>query len=118
MPCQCDPIHLQQVMINLAMNGMDAVDDCDAGPRNLKIRTQQNAESGTAEVTVTDSGKGIPEENLTSVFDAFFTTKPQGTGLGLPIARTIIQTYGGTIWAENRGRSAVFCFRLPLARAG
>jgi len=118
LPVRSDPIHLQQVMINLAMNGMDAMDDCDTGPRNLKIRTQQNIESGTAEVTVADSGKGIPEENLTSVFDAFFTTKPQGTGLGLPIARTIIQTYGGTIWAENRGRSAVFCFRLPLARAG
>jgi signal transduction histidine kinase len=111
-----DPIHLQQVMINLAMNGMDAMEDCGAGPRNLKIRTEQNAEAGTAEVTVADSGKGIPEENLTSVFDAFFTTKPQGTGLGLPIARTIIQTYGGTIWAENRDSSAVFCFRLPLVK--
>jgi signal transduction histidine kinase len=117
LPVRSDPIHLQQAMINLAMNGMDAMDDCDTGPRNLNIRTQQNAESGTAEVTVADSGKGIPEENLTSVFDAFFTTKPQGTGLGLPIARTIIQTYGGTIWAENRDRSAVFCFRLPLVKA-
>jgi signal transduction histidine kinase len=116
LPVRSDPIHLQQVMINLAMNGMDAMEDCGAGPRNLKIRTEQNAEAGTAEVTVADSGKGIPEENLTSVFDAFFTTKPQGTGLGLPIARTIIQTYGGTIWAENRDSSAVFCFRLPLVK--
>jgi signal transduction histidine kinase len=116
LPVRSDPIHLQQVMLNLAMNGMDAMEDCEAGPRNLKIRTQRNAEAGTAEVTVADSGKGIPEENLTSVFDAFFTTKPQGTGLGLPIARTIIQTYGGTIWAENRDHSAVLCFRLPLAR--
>jgi signal transduction histidine kinase len=116
LPMRSDPIHLQQVMINLAMNGMDAMDDCEAGQRNLTIRTQHNAESLTAEVTVADSGKGIPEENLSSVFDAFFTTKPQGTGLGLPIARTIIQTYGGTIWAENRDRSAVFCFRLPLVK--
>jgi C4-dicarboxylate-specific signal transduction histidine kinase len=108
-----DPIHLQQVMINLAMNGMDAMDDCEAGPRNLKIRTLHDTESGTAEVTVADSRKGIPEKNPASVFGAFFTTKPQDTGLGLPIARTIIQTYGGTIWAENRDRSAVFCFRLP-----
>ena|ERR1700688_417086 len=73
-------------MINLAVNGMDAIDDCDTGPRNLKIRTRRNAKSETAEVAVADSRKGISEENLTSVFDAFFTTKPQGTGLGLPIA--------------------------------
>jgi signal transduction histidine kinase len=117
LPVRSNPIHLQQVTMNPAVNGMDAIVDGEARPRNLRIRTQHNAGSGTAEVTVADSGKDIPEENLTSVFDAFFTTKPQGTGLGLPIARTIIQTYGGTIWAENRDRSAVFCFRLPLVKA-
>jgi signal transduction histidine kinase len=117
LPVRSDPIHLQQVMINLAVNGMDSMEDCEAGRRKLTIRTQLNAESSAAEVTVADSGSGIPQENLTSVFDAFFTTKPQGTGLGLPIARTIIETYGGTIWAENRDHSAVFCFRLPLVRA-
>jgi signal transduction histidine kinase len=117
LPVRSDPIHLQQVMLNLAVNGMDAMENCEIGPRSLNIRTQHNKGSGTAEVTVADSGNGIPEENLTSVFDAFFTTKPQGTGLGLPIARTIVQTYGGTIWAENRDRSTVFCFRLPLIKA-
>ena len=101
LPVRSDPIHLQQVMINLAINGMDAMEECEQGARNLQIRAQRNAETGTAEVTVSDSGKGIPEENLTTIFDAFFTTKAHGTGLGLPIARTIIQTYGGTIWAEN-----------------
>jgi len=110
-----DPIHLQQVMLNLAMNGMDAMDGSKEGARDLKIRTQKNA--GTAEVTVMDSGRGIPEENLKNIFDAFFTTKPDGTGLGLPIARTIIQTYGGTIWAEHRDCGGVFCFRLPLVKA-
>ena len=114
LPVRSDPIHLQQVIINLAMNGMDAMEDCKEGPRKLEIQTQQNAESGMAEVAVSDSGKGIPDQDLTSVFDAFFTTKPHGTGLGLPIARTIIQTYGGTIWAENRNNSATFCFKLPL----
>jgi signal transduction histidine kinase len=69
-----------------------------------------------AEVTVTDSGTGISEDNLTSIFDAFFATKPQGTGLGLPIPRTIVEGYGGAIWAENRNRGAVFSFRRPLAK--
>jgi len=114
---RADPIHMQQVIINLVMNGMDAMED-EPRPRNLTIRTRRNAENDFAEVRVSDSGTGIPGENLTSIFDAFVTTKPQGTGLGLPIARTIIESYGGTIWAENRQRGAVFCFTLPLAHAG
>jgi signal transduction histidine kinase len=115
LPVRCDPIHLQQVMINLVMNGMDAMDG-ESGPHNLTVRTRQNAESDFVEVRISDSGKGIPESNLTSIFDAFFTTKPQGTGLGLPIARTILESYGGDIRAENRQRGAVFSFRLPLAK--
>jgi len=113
LPVRCDPIHLQQVMINLIMNGMDAMDG-EPGPHSLTVRT--HAESDFVEVRISDSGKGIPESNLTSIFDAFVTTKPQGTGLGLPIARTILESYGGDIWAENRQRGAVFSFRLPLAR--
>jgi signal transduction histidine kinase len=66
---------------------------------------------------VADTGTGIPNDKLKHVFDTFFTTKPQGTGLGLSIARTIIETYGGRIWAENKlGGGAVFRFILPLAR--
>jgi signal transduction histidine kinase len=110
-----DPIHLQQVIINLAMNGMDAMDDAP-GPHHLTIRTRRDAESDAAEVRVSDSGKGIPGDSLTRIFEAFVTTKPQGTGLGLPIARTILESYGGDIWAENRQRGAVFSFRLPLAK--
>jgi signal transduction histidine kinase len=106
---------MQQVIINLVMNGMDAMED-EPRPRNLTIRARRNAERDTAEVKVSDSGKGIPAEKLTSIFDAFVTTKPQGTGLGLPIARTIIESYGGIIWAENRQRGAVFCFTIPLAK--
>ena len=115
LPVRADPIHVQQVIMNLVMNGMDAMEG-EPGPRNLTIRTRRNAEYDVAEVRVSDSGKGIPEDNLTNIFDAFVTTKPQGTGLGLPIARTIVESYGGTIWAENRHRGAVFSFRLPLAR--
>ena len=116
LPVRSDPIHLQQVIINLVMNGIDAMDD-QPKPHNLTIRARQNAESDLVEVRVSDSGKGIPDANLASIFDAFVTSKPHGTGLGLPIARTILESYGGDIWAENRQRGAVFCFRLPLAKA-
>src|SRR2546430_16506147 len=83
-------------------------------PHNLTIRTRRNAESNFAEVMISDSGTGIRRENLAQIFDPFVTTKKQGTGLGLPIARTIVESYGGTIWAENRLRGAMLCFRLPL----
>jgi signal transduction histidine kinase len=115
LPVRADPIHMQQVIMNLIMNGMDAMED-EPGPRNLTIRTCRNAEYDFAEVRVSDSGKGIPEDKLTNIFDAFVTTKPQGTGLGLPIARTIVESYGGTIWGENRHRGALFSFTIPLAK--
>jgi signal transduction histidine kinase len=67
------------------------------------------------EVRITDTGKGIPKDKLAAIFDAFVTTKPQGTGLGLPIARTILESYGGDITAENRMRGAVLTFTLPIA---
>jgi signal transduction histidine kinase len=115
LPVRSDPIHLQQVMLNLVMNGMDAMEQ-ESTPHNLTIRTLRSKESDAVEVRISDSGKGIPEKSLTSIFDAFVTTKPQGTGLGLPIARTIVESYGGEVWAENRMRGAVFSFRLPLAK--
>lgn len=117
LPVRADPIHMQQVILNLAMNALDAMEGCDPKPGKLKIQTLRDADSGTARLTVTDSGRGIPEDKLTTIFEAYFTTKNQGTGLGLPIARTIIQTYGGKIWAENRVRGGAFYFTLPLAKA-
>jgi signal transduction histidine kinase len=116
LPVRCDPIHLQQVIISLVMNGMDAMDD-EPEPHNLTIRTRQAGQSDVVEVRVSDSEKGVSQENLSSIFDAFVTTKPQGTGLGLPIARTIIESYGGAIWAENRHRGAALTFTIPLAKA-
>src|SRR6266478_4935149 len=115
LPVRADPIHMQQVIINLVMNGMDAMQGAPA-PHNLTIRTRRKAESNFAEVMISDSGTGIRKENLAHIFDPFVTTKKQGTGLGLPIARTIVESYGGSIWAENRQRGAVFCFTLPLAQ--
>jgi signal transduction histidine kinase len=97
------------------MNGMDAMKDV-ASPHNLTIRTARAADADGVEMRVSDSGTGIPNDKLASIFDAFVTTKPQGTGLGLPIARTILESYGGELWAENRTRGAVFSFRLPLAK--
>ncbi len=111
---RCDPIHLQQVIINLVMNGVDAMDEVP-NPHNLTIRTNL-ADTGDVEARISDSGPGIPNDKLVSIFNAFVTTKPQGTGLGLPIARTILESYGGELWAENRTRGAVFSFRLPLAK--
>jgi signal transduction histidine kinase len=112
---RCDPIHLQQVIINLVMNGVDAMEEV-ANPHNLTIRTNL-AGTGDVEVRISDSGPGIATDKLASIFNAFVTTKPQGTGLGLPIARTILESYGGELWAENRTRGAVFSFKLPLAKA-
>jgi signal transduction histidine kinase len=107
-------IHLQQVIINLAMNGMDAMVDATAGDRKLVIQTTPVGGS-SVEVSVSDSGTGIPNQDLSRIFDTFYTTKEQGTGLGLSIARTIIEVCGGKIWAENRDAGgAVFRFTLPL----
>src|SRR5262249_5674786 len=108
-------VHLQQVLLNLAANGMDAMTDSGNGARRMLIETALTGPR-EVEVSVADSGTGIPGDKLKTVFDTFYTTKQQGTGLGLSIARTIVETYGGKIWAENRGGGgAVFRFTLPLA---
>ena len=116
LPVRADPIHLQQVILNLAVNGMDAMQDCAPGDGKISIQTGLTGESAI-EVRVADSGTGIPTDKLSRIFDTFYTTKRDGTGLGLSVARTIVETYGGKIWAENRpGGGAVFRFTLPLCR--
>jgi len=116
LPVRADEVHLQQVILNLAMNGMDAMQNCVSGAGKMSIQTALVRES-EVEVRVTDSGTGIPTDKLSEVFDTFYTTKRQGTGLGLSIARTIVETYGGKIWAENRpGGGAAFRFTLPLSK--
>ena len=116
LPVRADRVHVQQVILNLAMNGLDAMHSCTPGSGKMSIETALVDETAI-EVSVTDSGTGIPKDRLNKIFDTFYTTKRQGTGLGLSIARTIVETYGGKIWAENRsGGGAMFRFTLPLSR--
>lgn len=109
-----DPVQLQQVILNLVVNSMDAMAAIPYG-RTVIGRIQLNGGS-TAEISISDSGPGIPQDKLSQVFDPFFTTKDKGMGIGLSIARTIILAHKGRIWAENQsGGGAAFHFILPLA---
>jgi signal transduction histidine kinase len=107
-----DPIQLQQVLSNLILNAMDAVSDCAPSGRAVIVTSARNEKF--AEVSVADTGPGIPPEALKAIFEPFFSTKKHGMGMGLSIARTIVAAHGGRIEAENRN-GAVLRMRLPLA---
>jgi signal transduction histidine kinase len=110
---QGDPVQLQQVILNLMVNSMDAMAAMPNG-RTVVGRTEMNGGS-SAVISISDSGPGIPPNRLNKVFDPFFTTKQQGMGIGLSIARTIVQAHKGRIWAENvASGGAVFRLSLPL----
>ena len=111
-----DPVHLQQAVLNLGLNGIEASRDSRRAPRQLLIATGSNGAS-TAEITVSDSGPGIPSDKLDRIFLPFFTTKRDGMGLGLAIVHQIIETYGGKISVLNRPNGgAELRIALPLAR--
>jgi signal transduction histidine kinase len=113
---RADMVHLQQVILNLATNAMDAMVDAATDDRKLILQTALHDDT-KVEMSISDTGRGIPKERLDNIFDAFYTTKPNGTGLGLSIARAIVETYGGKIWADNRaGGGAVFRIVLPLVQ--
>jgi signal transduction histidine kinase len=112
---RADNVQLQQVILNLALNGMEAMHDLRADRRLLTIRSRR-ANDREAEISVADSGAGIAEESIRSIFDPFVTTKPGGMGMGLAISRTIIEAHRGGIRAENSPEGgAVFHFTLPFA---
>jgi PAS domain S-box-containing protein len=108
-------VRLQQVLMNLILNGMEAMADTLESERRLFVRTATN-KHGRVEISVTDSGRGIPPEKLSRLFESFFTTKENGMGLGLAIARSIIEAHQGHIFAENNSSGgATFRFELPVS---
>jgi PAS domain S-box-containing protein len=112
-PVQADRVQLQQVILNLVLNAVEAMGAVEAGPRELLISTERTEANGVL-VAIRDSGPGIDPEHVERVFEAFYTTKPSGVGMGLSICRSIIDAHGGRLWADaNEPRGAVFQFTLP-----
>ena len=108
-----DRVQLQQVILNLIVNGLEAIAKSKDGERELTVTSIQD-EGGNVSVAVSDSGEGLDPANLERVFDAFFTTKPDGMGMGLAISRTIVEAHGGRLWAtKNSPQGTVFQFTLP-----
>jgi signal transduction histidine kinase len=109
-----DRVHLQQVLLNLILNGMDAMAGVGRSERLLTVRAEAEKD-GNIEVAVSDCGTGISPDKLEHLFESFFTTKPEGMGMGLAISHTIIVAHGGKIWGGNNGpRGAIFKFALPV----
>jgi signal transduction histidine kinase len=108
-----DRIQLQQIILNLIINAVEAMSDAGEGPRELLISTAEDGLNGVR-VAVRDSGPGLSPDSLERLFDAFYTTKLGGMGMGLSICRSIIEAHGGRVWAAaNVPRGAIFHFTLP-----
>jgi PAS domain S-box-containing protein len=107
-----DRVQLQQVLMNLIVNGVEAMHDVD-GQREVTIKSQP-AENNELLLSVSDTGMGLARHQADEIFNAFFTTKTHGTGMGLRISRSIVESHGGRLWAaDNSPRGASFCFTLP-----
>ena len=111
-----DRVQLQQVLMNLMLNGIEAMHDAKSGGQ-ITIRSLRG-EGGQVLISVSDTGMGLPPEQAEQIFNAFFSTKAQGTGMGLSISRSIIESHGGRLWAtSNSGHGATFNFTLPCGGA-
>jgi len=109
-----DAVHLQQVLLNLVINAMDSMKDTPTERRVLEVRTERAPDAHVV-VMVLDNGHGFEPSQRDKLFDSFYSTKADGLGLGLSIARSIVKLHGGAIWAENRsGGGASFAFSLPF----
>jgi signal transduction histidine kinase len=109
-----DRVQLQQVLMNLMLNSVEAMKETGGV---LAVKSQLDRD-GRVLISVSDTGAGLPTENADQIFNAFFTTKPQGSGMGLAISRSIVESHGGRLWATaNDGRGATFHFSLPTAAA-
>src|SRR5438128_12151096 len=112
-----DRVQLQQVLMNLIMNSIDAMKNVD-GARELVIKSQRE-ENERILVSVSDTGVGLPPQQADQIFNAFFTTKPDGTGMVLRISRSIVESHGGRLWAaDNSQRGASFYIALPTQSRG
>jgi PAS domain S-box-containing protein len=111
-----DRVQLQQVLLNLIINGMDALDAVPGERRSIRVTAARKPQQ-EAEVCVSDTGRGIPPGEIERIFDPFVSTKPQGIGMGLSISRTIVEAHSGRLWAENNagGSGASFRFTVPIA---
>jgi C4-dicarboxylate-specific signal transduction histidine kinase len=110
-----DRIQLQQVILNLLLNGIESMTSVAGRPRRLVVRSTIH-EPGQAGISVEDSGIGVSEDNMSRLFEPFFTTRSQGIGMGLAISRSIIEAHGGRLWAEStQNQGSVFQFNLPVA---
>jgi C4-dicarboxylate-specific signal transduction histidine kinase len=111
-----DRVHLSQVLLNLMMNGIHAVQSCPQDDRHIVVEARADSIKGEVEIAVRDSGAGIPDNMMDEVFRPFFTTKSDGMGMGLALSRAIVETHGGHLWADHTAQQgAIFRFTLQQA---